>query len=246
MRSRSPMTLITVLLLLCSIAVYYAQILIFHDPDHTFFYFLQDLAFVPIQVLLVVLLIERLLEEREKRSILQKLNMVIGAFFSEIGTRLLGDMTPAVEGMDEVRRHLSIRAQWKKGDFASAIEFARGFQYKIGPLRIDLLQLRDLLVSKREFMVRLLENPNLLEHQRFTDLLWAIFHLTEELAARPALPNLSENDMRHIAEDMRRAYSQLGAEWLAYAQHLQTAYPFLFSLVVRTHPMQEHPSAAIP
>ena len=246
MRSRSPMTLITILLLLCSIAVYYAQILIFNDAHHTLFYFLQDLAFVPIQVLLVVLLIERLLEEREKRSILQKLNMVIGAFFSEIGTRLLGDMTPAVDGMDEVRRRLALRAQWKRADFAGAIDFARKFGYEFAPQRIDLVELRDLLVSKREFMVRLLENPNLLEHERFTDLLWAIFHLTEELAARPALPNLSENDTRHIAEDMRRAYSHLGAEWLAYAQHLQATYPFLFSLVLRTHPMQEHPSAAIP
>lgn len=245
MRSRSPMTLIAALLLLCSILVYYAQILIFKDADHTFFYFLQDLAFVPIQVLLVVLLIERVLENRERESILHKLNMVIGAFFSEIGTRLLGDLTPAVEGMEEVRERLALTAAWKRREFTAAIAFARAFQYKIDPRRIDLIELRDLLVAKRAFMVRLLENPNLLEHERFTDLLWAVFHLTEELAARPTLPNLAERDMAHIAEDMRRAYSQLAAEWVAYAQHLQATYPFLFSLVVRTHPMQEQPRAEI-
>jgi hypothetical protein len=245
MRARTPMGLIAAILLLCSVVTYYVQILIFKDADHTFFYFLQDLAFVPIQVLLVVLLIERVLENRERQLILHKLNMVIGAFFSEIGTRLLGDLTPAVEGMEEVRQRLALTGAWKRREFAAAIAFARGFQYKIDPQRIDLVALRDLLVAKREFMVRLLENPNLLEHERFTDLLWAVFHLTEELSSRPTLPNLGERDIEHIAGDIRRAYSQLAAQWIAYAQHLQVTYPFLFSLVARTHPMQERPQAEI-
>jgi len=239
------MTLIAVVLLLCSVVVYWAQIIIFHDAPHTFFYLLQDLAFVPIQVMLVVLLIERLLEEREKQAMLHKLNMVIGAFFSELGTRLLGEVTPAVEGREQVRERLALKGDWRRHDFEQAIGFARQFAYKINLGQLDLEALRDSLVSKREFMLRLLENPNLLEHERFTDLLWAIFHLTEELSARASLRNLSENDRVHLAEDTRRAYSQLAAEWVAYAQHLQAAYPFLFSLVVRTHPMQERPSAAI-
>jgi hypothetical protein len=35
------------------------------------------------------------------------------------------------------------------------------------------------------------------------------------------------------------------AEWVAYAKHLKADYPFLFSLVVRTHPFQTHPSATV-
>jgi hypothetical protein len=41
-----------------------------------------------------------------------------------------------------------------------------------------------ILLSKRDFLVALMENPNLLEHESFTDLLWAVFHLVEELAVR--------------------------------------------------------------
>ncbi len=44
-----------------------------------------DIAFVPIEVLMVTLIIHRLLTEREKRAMLKKMNMVIGAFFQRSG-----------------------------------------------------------------------------------------------------------------------------------------------------------------
>lgn len=246
MQRRSPILPIAAALLAISGALYLAQYVIFRDAHEMSFLFAQELAFVPIEVLLVVIIIERLLEQREKRALLHKLNMVIGAFFSELGTLLLGAITPGVVGSEQVLQHLALNANWRRRDFEQAIEFARRFSYQVDLARLDLSSLRALLVAKREFMVRLLENPNLLEHERFTDLLWAIFHFAEELSARESLERLSHNDIAHLAEDARRAYSQLAAEWVAYAQHLQASYPFLFSLVVRTHPMQKHPAAAIP
>ncbi len=49
----------------------------------------SDLRMLCSQVLLGTLIIHQILGEREKRSMLRKLNMVIGAFFSEVGTPLL-------------------------------------------------------------------------------------------------------------------------------------------------------------
>ena len=40
--------------------------------------------------------------------------------------------------------------------------------------------------------MRLLENPVLLEHQAFTDLLRAVFHLAEELAYRKSVEMMAE------------------------------------------------------
>jgi len=94
-------------------------------------------------------------------------------------------------------------------------------------------------------MLRLLENPNLLEHERFSDLLWATFHLAEELEARPSIKNLPDSDLEHIAGDIQRVYGHLAAEWVAYAEHLKSDYPFLFSLVVRLNPFEEHPSPVV-
>ena len=91
----------------------------------------------------------------------------------------------------------------------------------------------------------LLENPSLLENDRFTDLLWAVTHLDEELEARVSLNNLPEKDVEHIAGDIQRMYDHLASEWLDYVAHLKLNYPYLFSLILRTHPFQEHPSPSV-
>ena len=86
-------------------------------------------------------------------------------------------------------------------------------------------------------MLGLLANPNLLEHDTFTDLLWAVFHLSEELSSRPILEGLPEKDYDHLTGDMKRAYAQLLSEWLFYMKHLKKDYPYLFSLAIRMNPM---------
>ena len=69
---------LSLLLVGTSVLFYLAQIALFHRVEDTFFYLFQDLAFVPIQVLLVTLIIAKLLQESEKRALLKKLNMLIG------------------------------------------------------------------------------------------------------------------------------------------------------------------------
>jgi hypothetical protein len=100
----------------------------------------------------------------------------------------------------------------------------------------DLQKLKDYLTENRAFLMSLLENQNLLEHETFTDLMWALFHLTEELVVRNDLMNLSENDTQHVEVDFKRVYSLLIIEWLDYMKHLKKEYPFLFSFAMRTNP----------
>jgi hypothetical protein len=45
--------------------------------------------------------------------------------------------------------------------------------------------------------------------------------------------------------DARRAFNALLAEWIIYVQHLKSDYPYLFSMVVRTHPFQDAPSPIV-
>jgi len=86
----------------------------------------------------------------------------------------------------------------------------------------------------------LLDNPNLVEHESFTNLLFAILHLTDELANRHDLARLPESDYEHISEDIKRAYSQLMLQWLDYTKHLKRDYPYLFSLALRINPFDEN------
>jgi len=232
-------------LLLVSAATYIVHYLIFHDAHHIFVYMVEDIAFIPIEVLLVALVIERLLARREKRAKLQKLNMVIGTFFSELGTQLLGQLTDGIRDKDEVRPHLNVSADWAAADFKKALAAEGQQDYVIDLDRIDLAALQERLAKHRDLLVMLLGNPNLLEHERFTDLLWAVFHLMEELSARGDLSALPDTDRAHIAGDIRRVYSHLTVEWLHYCEHLQGAYPYIFSVVTRTHPLQEQPDPVV-
>ena len=223
---------------------YLIHYIIFRDVHHIFIYMVGDLAVLPLEVFLVVIVIERILSRREKQAMLQKLNMVVGAFFSEVGTRLLGDLLCCFDSRDQICHRLAVGQEWASSDFRKARAFARDIT-GVDCQGIDLDELRKFLIQKRPFLLRLLENPNLLEHERFTDLLWAIFHLAEELEARPSMRELPESDLAHIAGDIQRLYGRLAAEWVAYVEHLKSNYPFLFSLVLRTHPLQEHPSPVV-
>ncbi len=110
---------------------------------------------------------------------------------------------------------------------------------------MELEDLRRFLIEKRKFLVRLLANPNLLEHESFTELLQAVFHLTEELSVRPYLDVLPDTDREHLAKDLQRAYGLLVRQWLAYMKHLKDDHPYLFSLAMRTNPFDEDANPVI-
>ena len=242
---RSTFLVIAGIFIVASGLMYLIHYLIFRDAHHIFLYLIGDLAFLPLEIFLVVIVIERILNHREKQSQFQKLNMVIGAFFSEVGNQLLGDLLPYIDNRDSIKQHLAVSMDWTSNDFKNAMAFTRSIAGEINYRDIDMDALKGFLIQRRQFLLRMLENPNLLEHDRFTDLLWSIFHLTEELEIRPSLTNLPQRDLEHIAGDIKRAYSQLLAEWIYYVEHLKKNYPFLFSLVSRTHPFQDHSSPIV-
>jgi hypothetical protein len=101
------------------------------------------------------------------------------------------------------------------------------------------------LTAEKQFLLSLLGNPNLLEHETFTELLWAVFHLAEELGNRQDVSSLPASDYDHLIGDIKRVYVLLGSEWLSYMKHLQENYPYLFSLAVRTNPFNPAARAEI-
>ncbi|MBI5640128.1 MAG: hypothetical protein HZA17_06875, partial [Nitrospirae bacterium] len=210
---------------------------IFHKPEDTFFYMLQDIAFVPVQVLFVTLILNQLLSVREKKALMKKMNMLIGAFYSELGTGLIRYCSAFSEDLADVRKTMLVTTKWSDRDFSNAAFVVRASDPRINSRKGDLDELRSFLDEKRSFLVSLLANPNLLEHDAFTDLLWAVFHLVEELSARDTFEGLPRPDYDHLSGDIKRAYTQLLVEWLAYMKHLKDDYPYLFSLAVRLNPM---------
>jgi hypothetical protein len=224
---------------------YLIQILIFKTPRDTFFYLFQDLAFVPIQVLLVTLIINQMLTVREKRNLIKKLNMVIGVYFSEVGTELLRLFYQFEPNAQVIKKDLIIDTSWSGRRFTSKAQIFRHYEYHIQVEPESLGSLKTFLLEKRPFLLGLLENPNLLEHDSFTDLLLAVFHVTDELACRPSLVGLPKPDQIHLEGDIKRAFGLLISEWLVYLKHLKGDYPYLYSLEIRKNPFDPQASAII-
>ncbi len=245
MRRRSNWQLwVGVGLFLLSVVLYFA--LYEYAPGRTgdiVFYSFLDIAFIPINVIVVGLILNGLLSYRERRQQAKRMNMLIGAFFSEVGTELLARLAPFDPDLDQLRADLIPQPSWDGKAFARARADVREFECRLDARRASLGALKESLVPKRSFILGMLQNPNLLEHQEFAEMLWAVMHLADEVSARGQLDGLPDADLAHLSIDLQRAYVGLVEEWLSHIEHLKTDYPYLFALAVRTNPFD--PSACV-
>ena len=242
---RIPRDKIVWLMLLVSLVLYLIDYFLFPRAEEIGFSFMSNVAFLPVYVLFVTLMIERVLKEREREAMLKKMNMVIGVFFSEVGTRLLHDLMGFLADGRELSLRLRPTVHWNDADFTAARDFIKAQHISLDSRGGDLAALKLFLSEEKGVLLTLLENPNLLEHDSFTDLLWAVFHLMQELQARQSLERLPETDLDHLSGDLQRAFNHLLTEWLSYLWHLRHDYPYLYSLAVRMNPMNPEARAEV-
>jgi hypothetical protein len=226
-------------LLSASAILYLTHYLIFGEFRRMAFAGMGRFAFVPIQGLIMTLIVAELLMIVGRRSRMQKMNMVIGVFFSELGTKLLRKLYFTDPDGARLREAFEVADDLSGQQVNTILRKMDDYPYSCNVERTELGDLKSLLVGERDFMVRLLENPNLLENERFTEVLWAVFHLTEELDARKDITQTPESDLQHLRGDVTRVYGHLFREWLWYMRHLHDNYPFLFSFAMRTSPIEQ-------
>ncbi len=188
---------------------------------------------------------ESLLNKREQAARMEKLNMVIGLFFGEVGTDLLARFSQWDPDLEPLKKQLIVKTDWSDKDFLAVENRLRQHKYAIDMRRMNLEELRTFMDTKGTFLLRLLENPVLHEHEAFTESLRAVFHLKEELANRKDMSRLPDTDYAHLAGDIKRAYSQLVVQWLSHMRHLRDNYPYLFSLAMRTNPFDQEASPIV-
>lgn len=232
-------------LILLSVALYLFHYALFQDGRHIFLWTTTSVAFLPISVLFVTLIINRLMLRREKRVIMEKLNVLIGVFFSVIGTQLVRYCAAWDPNVDRMRREIAAGMDCPEKEYRRARQRLKDGEYVIEAPKVDFAELRQFLESKSDILLRLLENPHLLEHASFTNLLRTVFHLSEELASREGLGELPDSDCRHLAGDIERVYRRIVPEWLDYMRYLAAAYPYLHSFAIRTSPFEEGTSVVV-
>jgi len=186
-----------------------------------------------------------LFERRQEDTRRQRTNILIGLFFSEVGTPLLEQFVSIDPKITDLRGQAIVQSDWTAREFVSLRTRIVRHKYELDGARIEFDRLKSFLNEKTDFLIRLIESPSLLEHESFTELLQATIHLREELSARNSFNNLPQTDVAHLSNDSKRVYLLLTEGWVEYMRYLKTAYPYLFSLAVRNNPFNEKHSAIV-
>lgn len=223
-----------------SAGLFLLQFALYHRMEDPGFYLLQDLAFLPINVLLVSLGVNAFLSQREKRGKLEKVNLLIGEFFIEYGFTIMNQLHAFIENKAEIAACASSGANCAAKELKRFSQNMRKMDIDADASRDDLTALRTCLLSARQNLLALFENPNLMEHDRFTEMLWALYHLMDELRSRDSLDGLPPADMAHLSVDIRRAYALLVVEWAYIVRHMRERYPYLYSIASRKNPFEQN------
>lgn len=234
-----------IILVTLSLALYTVHYFVFLDAHHILIFLISDIAFIPIEVLVVTLIIDQMLEARERKLRMEKLNMVIGTFFSSLGTPLLTMLARADPDLKAIGPVPAGGSTAMDEQFVQVKEYLGSNQCRVAAEHLDLVALRDLLDRNEEFLLRIIENPMVFEHESFTDLILAVTHLGEELRARESLASLPASDIAHLEGDIHRAYSRAVPAWIGYMEYLRTTYPYLFSLALRKNPFDPKASVVV-
>ena len=148
------------ILILLSTLLYLIHYLIFRDAHHIFIYLLGDIAFVFFEVLLVTLVIDQVLHQREKQSFLHKLNMIIGIFFSEAGSDLLRILSDFDNEVERIRKDLTLTDRGDMKGFAAISKQIKSYSYKMDSRQGGMDNLKGFLKEKRD----LCDGAGLLTH----------------------------------------------------------------------------------
>ena len=234
----------SILMVILIIIIYGSNYLVLGDAEHIISYIWTHLGFIPVDILVVAFLLDEIIERKEKEAMLEKLDMIMSTFFSELGNDLITQLSSANKYKADTSYLKSIK-NWDDKDYENRLNEIKNinidFKADISPENREeyLTNIRELLVSKREFIVNLINNPNLLEKEEFSSLLNAILHLDEELEHRPDLSLVTDTDFNHLNGDMQRVYNRLVHEWIYYLRYLNKHYPYMIALIIRTNPFDE-------
>lgn len=110
---------------------------------------------------MVSFILENHLEKREVKARIEKLNMVIGVFFSEIGVKLLSRFTEKDLQIANLRNELLVNNSWTSNTFNNVKSNLKNYPFELNLSKDELISLKAMLVDEKKFLLGILENPTL-------------------------------------------------------------------------------------
>lgn len=214
-------------LILLSVLLHYVHYLIFKDLHHTLIFFMADIAFIPMEVFFSYFVFDRLLEKREKLHVLERLNILIGVFFTEIGTQFLREIVRGDKNKKLFKKDYCEDYFFNKENFNELEKDILVYDYNIDINKINVDKLKIELDNTKDLLITLVTNESLHDHGTFTEMLLSLMHLKEELDTRWN-EKIEEYEKNHLEKDIIVAYKYLAIEWWQYMNYLSENYPNLY------------------
>lgn len=221
---------VSIILIILSFGMFFIHYEIFGQLENTVYYSVMNICFIPINILAVTVLFDKLAERRSYNERLSKLNMLVGLFFSDIGYKLLKIIVAGDESIKKEKLDFN--------DLKSCGDWLREYDHDIDFQKIDYQQLKELVVQNRDVLANLISNENILEHETFADLLIALVHLRDEIVL-VRYKELTKEDCAHLKGDVVRVYKALTFQWISYLQHLKEFYPYQYSSYMKLNPLKQ-------
>ena len=220
---------ISFILIALSSIMFFIHYLIFGQALNTAYYSLMNLCFIPINSLVVTIMLEKLIDYRSKKDRIEKINMLVGIFFTEVGGKLMHFIIDADKDAKNYITNFEDLNKIKKCLYE--------YNYKVDMKYIDLCAIKNILVEHNNLFVTLISNESILQHQIFTDLLMSVIHLRDEIIFIEKDKDSGFN-INHLENDVIRVYKNISIQWISYLEYLNKSYPFLYNNAIRVNPFK--------
>ena len=198
-------------------------------------YFYIHLAFLPIHALVLGLILDELIQLREKLERRKRLNMFLGIFFRQMGIDIMLNLLNLVKNREDLEERMLVDKSWNARRFARARRELNGLKLKMDPNPRMLTALMEVLASREEEIIAMTRNPLMLEFESLHHCLLNLFHLIEESHFRGSMDRLGPGVLAHLAQDGGKALTSLASLWITYLEHLKDEHPVLFGFQVGLH-----------
>lgn len=235
MRKHKETIILGITLILISVALHVLHYFLFRDTHHLFIFLVTDLAFIPLDVFFVSLILERVIRQQERHKTQRKIHMLVKMFYLELGNDLLEIFAKSDRCLTRTTKELLVDHTWSKNKYESIKNTVDKTICQVDIHKIDIADLKETLIEQKSLVVNLITNEMTLDHDEFSDALMATYHLHDVLLDVDVL-HMKKTDYDRLTEDIQRCYEVLFMEWTHYMNHIATEYPYLYEKALESNP----------
>jgi hypothetical protein len=221
-----------VILSISTLALYFINYLIFGDAHYLIKSFSDKLAFMPIYVFITVVVAEQLLRQSEKNEIARRTNALVGTFFNELGYDIIRILTKYDSNFSALNHTIQFDNGWDASKVKKIHKLAESYIYGAPKGIEDVLEIGQLLMEKKDFLLILMSNASLIEKDEFSELLLAVNHIYEALKTMGDVSDMSDDLVEHVHSDIEKVYRCLIRVWASYLSIIEKEDPYLYRLTI--------------